>query len=124
VTTAIGSHRLATNSGHITRFFWHPSRKSGMGKSRIESTAAAQQRALVIGVGDYPAPISKLPAVANDVREMAKLLASKNGSFTKGGVTVLTDKNATRKNVMDELRSAFDGASADETVFVYLAGHR
>ena len=94
-----------------------------MSKSRTESTAAAQQRALVIGVGDYPAPISKLPSVANDVREMAKLLASKNGSFTNGGVTVLTDKNATRKNVMNVLRSAFEAASADETVFVYLAGH-
>ncbi len=89
----------------------------------VERTAATQQRALVIGVGDYPTPISTLPAVANDVREMAKLLASKNGSFTKGGVTVLTDEKATRKNVMDGLRDAFAGASADETVFVYLAGH-
>jgi uncharacterized caspase-like protein len=83
----------------------------------------AAQRALVVGVSDYPSPILKLPAVANDVREMAKLLASKNGVFTKTSVAVLTDKRATRQNILDGLRHAFAGASADETVFVYLAGH-
>src|SRR5215475_12499571 len=39
------------------------------------------ERALVIGVSDYPAPIPKLPAVANDVREVAALLASDTGEF-------------------------------------------
>ena len=39
------------------------------------------QQALVIGISDYTAPIPKLPAVAADVREMAKVLRSRNGAF-------------------------------------------
>lgn len=83
----------------------------------------ANQRALVIGVSDYLSPIPQLPNVANDVREMAKLLASKRGVFTSADVTVLTDRQARRQKVLDELRDIFTLASADETVFVYLAGH-
>src|SRR3954462_8468951 len=33
-----------------------------------------REKALVIGVSDYPLPTPKLPAVANDVQEMARLL--------------------------------------------------
>lgn len=87
------------------------------------TSSHAAQRALVVGVSDYPAPVPKLPAVANDVREMAKLLASKNGVFSKTSVRVLTDRQADRQSILDGLRHAFAGASADETVFVYLAGH-
>jgi hypothetical protein len=35
----------------------------------------------VIGVSDYPPPIPRLPAVANDVREVAALLGSDKGEF-------------------------------------------
>jgi hypothetical protein len=81
------------------------------------------QKALVIGISDYPAPIPKLPAVAADVREMAKLLQSKYGAFPSSGVTVLTDKQAGRQSIRDALRATFEQATEDETLFVYLAGH-
>ena len=84
--------------------------------------AKSKQRALVIGVSDYPRPEDKLPAVAADVREMAKVLASKNGTFPAKGVSVLADKKATRDSVLLALRDAFGGTVAD-TVFVYMAGH-
>ena len=84
---------------------------------------ARKQRALVAGVSAYPPPLSKLPAVAADVREVAKLLASPNGSFSSSGVTVLTEKQATRKEVLAQLRATFEGAGTDDTLFVYLAGH-
>jgi hypothetical protein len=73
-------------------------------------------------VSDYPNPKDRLAAVAADVREMAKVLSSKHGIFPAKGVTVLTDKQATRDSVLAALRSVFDGPSI-ETVFVYLAGH-
>jgi hypothetical protein len=83
---------------------------------------SSTQRALVIGVSDYPDPSKRLPAVAADVREMAKVLSSKNGTFATSGVTVLTDKEATRDKVVAKLHAAFVGTPAD-TTFVYLAGH-
>lgn len=90
---------------------------------RARKSAAGRQRALVVGISDYPAPIPKLPAVAADVREIAKLLRSKEGAFPSAGVTVLTEGQATRKRIEAALQTTFAGAYEDETVFVYLAGH-
>lgn len=93
-----------------------------MAKKPPKTKPGSNQRALVIGVSDYPNPKDRLPAVAADVREMAKVLSSKHGTFPAKGVTVMADKQATRDEVLAALRSAF-GGTAVETVFVYLAGH-
>jgi len=93
-----------------------------MGK-RASTKSTNSQRALVIGISEYTAPIPKLPAVAADVREMAKLLGSKQGAFRTTGVGVLADKQATRQRILDNLENTLSSAGADETVFVYLAGH-
>ena len=93
-----------------------------MAKKSPQTTRQSNQRALVIGVSNYPNPPDRLPAVAADVREMAKVLSSKNGTFPPNGVSVLADKQATREKVLAGLRSTFGGTSAD-TVFVYIAGH-
>jgi|LSQX01.2.fsa_nt_gb uncharacterized caspase-like protein len=85
--------------------------------------SAKAQRGLVIGVSDYPAPISKLPAVAADVREMGKVLSSKHGVFRSADVKVLTDKQATKKRVLEGLEATLGAAAADDTVFIYFAGH-
>jgi hypothetical protein len=82
----------------------------------------SNQRALVIGVSNYPNPKDKLPAVAADVREMAKVLSSRNGTFASKSIKVLADNEATRDSVLAALVSAFEGSEA-ETVFVYIAGH-
>jgi hypothetical protein len=81
------------------------------------------QHGLIVGISGYSSPVPALPAVANDVREMAKLLTSKNGAFQEESVTTLADKAATRNAVLASLNDVFSKTSADETVFVYLAGH-
>lgn len=83
----------------------------------------AKNQALVVGVSEYPIAAWKLPAVAGDVREIAALLSSKNGTFYGHSVDVLTDDKATKDSVLDSLRQIFENAAADDTVFVYLAGH-
>lgn len=81
------------------------------------------QRALVVGISNYPAPIPKLPAVSADVRDIAKLLGSKNGTFTGRNVKLLRDGEATRTKVLTALKQTLVGAGPSDTVFVYLAGH-
>lgn len=93
-----------------------------MAKAIRKQRAAVGQKALIVGVSDYPAPIPKLPAVTGDVKEMARLLRSKDGAFS-AGVTLLADRQATRQAVLAALTDAFGQAKADETLFVYLAGH-
>lgn len=83
----------------------------------------ATNRALVVGISEYPIAKWRLPAVAGDVREIADLLGSKHGSFHGHSVNVLTDDKATKAGVLKAIREVFENASADDTVFVYLAGH-
>ena len=82
-----------------------------------------RERALVIGISDYPPPIRKLPAVANDVREMAKLLSSDKGQFPSKNVQCLADGEATHQAVLEGIEATFSGVQADDAVFAYLAGH-
>ena len=84
---------------------------------------SGRERALVIGISDYPPPIRKLPAVANDVREIAKLLSSDQGQFPSQNVRSLADGEATQKVVLEAIDSTFSGVKADDAVFAYLAGH-
>jgi uncharacterized caspase-like protein len=83
----------------------------------------SKNSALVVGVSQYPNPAWNLPAVASDVREIANLLGSKNGSFDKDRVQVLTDAEATKSGIMSALDDLFRTASPQDTVFFYLAGH-
>jgi hypothetical protein len=82
-----------------------------------------RERALVIGISDYPPPIRKLPAVANDVRDMATLLGSDKGQFPAQNVLKLADGEATGQKVLEAIDSTFAGVKSDDAVFAYLAGH-
>lgn len=90
--------------------------------AKVTSTGRKQQ-ALVIGVSSYSPPLSKLPAVVNDVREMARLLASSKGAFSKDELEKLIDRSATKDAVVASLKQAFSTTSSFDTLFVYLAGH-
>ena len=95
----------------------------------VESTSrtrrlplTGREKALVVGISDYPLPITSLPAVANDVREIASLLKSENGQFPERNVAELVDQGASRQDVLDALEQIFRDAGPDDTLFVYLAG--
>jgi hypothetical protein len=79
-------------------------------------------RALVVGVSNYPPDIGTLPGVAADVREISKLLSSKNGRFVRRDVQTLTDSKANRAAVLRALELTFQ-ADPEDTLFAYLAGH-
>jgi hypothetical protein len=83
----------------------------GKKKASAKTFSKADQRALVVGVSKYPNLADHLPGVAADVRGMAKVLSSKDGSFASTGVTVLmTDLQAATRATSDEnkyLKSSF-----------------
>jgi Caspase domain len=95
---------------------------SGPEPSRSRSKTG-RERALVIGVSDYPAPIRKLPGVANDVRDMANLLGSDKGQFPAQNVMRLIDAEATSPKVIAAIENTFANVQPDDSVFAYMAGH-
>src|SRR5688572_28803377 len=80
-------------------------------------------RALIIGVSDYASGISSLPGVKFDIAEIKTLLGSTSGAFVNGEIQLLADRDATRSAIHDGLKTVFDDARADDTLFVYIAGH-
>ena len=92
-------------------------------RNHPEPAKTGRERALVIGISDYPSPIPKLPAVADDVRKMAKLLGSDKGQFDAKNVSSLVDAEATCQEVLKAIESTFSNVQADDAVFAYLAGH-
>jgi uncharacterized caspase-like protein len=82
-----------------------------------------RERALVIGISGYPPPIPKLPAVANDVHEMAALLGSDKGQFTAQNVVRLADAEATSDKLIEALETTFAKVQPHDAGFAYMAGH-
>jgi len=112
-----------TPKGRLTLGLFHPLPSTPAPEPSKSRSRTGREKALVIGISDYPPPIRKLPAVANDVREMAKLLSSDQGQFPSQNVRSLADGEATQKAVLKAIDSTFSNVEADDAVFAYLAGH-
>ena len=64
-----------------------------------------------------------MPAVANDVREVAALLGSDKGEFPAQNVTSLVDQVADRQTILGALDRTFREVRPEDPVFAYMAGH-
>ena len=112
-----------TPKGRLTLGLFRPLPSTPAPEPSKSRSRTGREKALVIGISDYPSPIRKLPAVANDVREMAKLLGSDQGQFPSKNVRCLADGEATQKAILDVIEGTFSGVQADDAVFAYMAGH-
>ncbi len=112
-----------TPKGRLTLGLFRPLPLTPASAPSRSRSRTGRERALVIGISDYPAPIPKMPAVANDVREMANLLGSDKGPFPAQNVLRLTDADATSVKVIEAIESTFSKVQPDDSVFAYMAGH-
>src|SRR5207344_296444 len=103
-----------TPKGRLTLGLFRPLPSTPAPEPSRSRSRTGREKALVIGISDYPSPIPKLPAVANDVREMAKLLSSAQGQFPAQNVRCLADREATRQSVLDGIEGTFSGVQADD----------
>ena len=71
------------------------------------------KRAFCVGINDYPYDGSDLNGRVNDARAWSQLLVEHYG-FPPSAVTVLTDEQATKANMMDELGDLLAGAKAGD----------
>lgn len=91
----------------------------------LQETAEAGQKALLIGVGDYPhlPPSAQLTGPANDLRAMSSFLRD-HWQFQSADIRVLKDRDATKANILGSMT----GWLASETVpgdrvVIYYSGH-
>ena len=118
-----GRSASITPKGRLTLGLFRPLPPTSAPEPSKSRSRTGREKALVIGISDYPPPIRKLPAVATDVREMARLLGSDQGQFPSQNVRSLADEEATHKAILDVIEATFSGVKADDAVFAYMAGH-
>jgi hypothetical protein len=124
--TENGLRAAVTAKGRLALGLYRPfptQAQSAVPEPSRARTKTGREKALVIGVSVYPPPIPKLPAVANDVREVAALLGSDKGEFVAQNVTSLVDQGANGQSILGALQNTFRDVQPDDGVFVYMAGH-
>jgi hypothetical protein len=118
-----GLRASVTPEGRLAMGLYRPFPTPSAHEPARSRSKTGRERALVIGISDYPPPIRKLPAVANDVREMATLLGSDKGQFPAQNVLRLTDAEASTQKVIEAIETTFSKVQPDDSMFAYMAGH-
>jgi hypothetical protein len=86
------------------------------------TTALAEQRALLVGVGKYSVPGIDLPGIDLDLERMQETLNLMG--FEDSQIHQLLDDKATSKNVIREFETWLkQGVEADDRVVFYFSGH-
>ncbi|MBO6518192.1 MAG: caspase family protein [Bacteroidia bacterium] len=81
---------------------------------------ASQKRALLIGIGNYPAESGWGPTNSvNDVKAMKSSLRLQDFSDTRE----LLDEKATKQGVINELNKLYSACQAGDVVVFYYSGH-
>jgi hypothetical protein len=94
--------------------------------SSLVLPAYADKYALVIGISGYPnyAPERRLDFTDDDARSFAEFLTSpEGGAFPGTNVVSLLNSEATRSAIFRQLSAVAQRARADDTVYVFFAGH-
>ncbi len=93
----------------------------------VARPAAAETRALIVGVSGYPHldPSKHLSAPKNDVREIEELLLKRG--VKKTNMTLIADgisaQNPTRQTIMAALRALTERSKRGDFAIVYFSGH-
>ena len=81
----------------------------------------ANRSALIIGIGHYNGPAADLKGVPADIA-MAKEIARAMDIPDKN-ITVMRDQEATKKNILEVIKSFSNKAADGGRVFIYFSGH-
>ncbi len=86
------------------------------------SWAGAENRALIVGVGQYRQPGANLPGIEKDVALMTE--AARRMGFADSQIKVLMDADATLENIDHAFATwLVDGVTAKDRVLFYFSGH-
>lgn len=80
-----------------------------------------QQRALLVGVADYPIPEQRLAGPVNDVFLMSSLLQELG--FPPDNIRVVLDERATTEGIRERLRWLLEDARPGDWLYFFFAGH-
>ena len=88
----------------------------------IGSTVEGENRALLIGVGDYKLPNNDLPGIDRDVAAMQRVAG--HMGFAPGQIKILADRSATSRAIKSAIENwLIKGAGSGDRILFYFSGH-
>jgi hypothetical protein len=82
-----------------------------------------KNKALLVGINKYPDPRNELRGCVNDILEMEHFIAETNKVYSKQNIKKLTNKDATKKEILTQLKWLIEGAEAGDQLLFHYSGH-
>jgi hypothetical protein len=82
-----------------------------------------KNKALLVGINKYPDPRNELRGCVNDILEMEHFIAENNKVYSKQNIKKLTNKDATKKEIITQLKWLIEGAEAGDQLLFHYSGH-
>ena len=82
-----------------------------------------KNKALLVGINDYPLPGNDLRGCINDIADMGNFIAEKNKVYRWENIRTITDSRATKKGILEQLDWLLDGISAGDQILFQYSGH-
>ena len=82
-----------------------------------------KNKALLVGINDYPLPGNDLRGCINDIVDMRDFIANKNKVYPWENIKTITDNRATKKGILAELDWLLEGAAAGDQLLFQYSGH-
>ncbi len=82
-----------------------------------------KRKALLVGINKYPDPRNSLRGCINDILDLEHFIAVENKVYPSDQIKKLTDKDATKKNILLQLEWLLEGAEAGDQLLFHYSGH-
>lgn len=93
----------------------------GLAVPKVQTARRSRDKALLIGINNYPNPSDRLEGCVNDVFLMSSLLQESN--FSPDDIRVVLDDRATTAGIRDRLHWLLDDAQAGDRRVLFYSGH-
>jgi hypothetical protein len=82
-----------------------------------------KNKALLVGINKYPNPQNELRGCINDILDMEYFITETNKVYAKQNIKKITDKDATKKGIVTQLKWLLEGAQAGDQLLFHYSGH-
>jgi hypothetical protein len=82
-----------------------------------------KNKALLVGINKYPDPRNELRGCVNDILDMEHFISEVNAIYTKDNIKKLTDKQATKKEIVNQIKWLLAEATPGDSLLFHYSGH-
>ena len=82
-----------------------------------------KNKALLVGINKYPNPNNELKGCVNDILDIEHFITETNKVYSKQNIKKLTDKQATKKEIVTQIKWLVEGAQSGDQLLFHYSGH-